>query len=238
MATFLEENRNGEMRKKEAKNGRNSGASASRQAWKAQKDKTRIACGLRSSLGFFAESIFSAEDMKTTYASTRLRLYPYKDVRSRLSQQVTAEWRWCCGSPAATPLSLQRSEESAIRSRAARFSLHVVHHRESAVSAGANYQALALPRNFLSNRERRMHHGISWTPSSSACGCLHDQSPHRAQVTPSIRIEPKAKSSKRIEPSIGQTPSELCQPISQNGILPDNACCPRWKRTTVSSYRS
>jgi hypothetical protein len=89
MATFLEENRNGEMRKKEAKNGRKSGASASRQAWKAQKDKTRIACGLRSSLGFFAESIFSAEDMKTTYASTRLRLYPYKDVRSRLSQQVT-----------------------------------------------------------------------------------------------------------------------------------------------------
>src|SRR4029453_1999963 len=113
MATFLEENRNGETRKKEAKNGRKSGASASRQAWKAQKDKTRIACGLRSSLGFFAESIFSAEDMKTTYASTRLRLYPYKDVRSRLSQQVTAEWRWCCGSPAATPLSLQRSEESA-----------------------------------------------------------------------------------------------------------------------------
>jgi hypothetical protein len=107
MATFLEENRNGEMRKKEAKNGRKSGASASRQAWKAQKDKTRIACGLRSSLGFFAESIFSAEDMKTTYASTRLRLYPYKDVRSRLSQQVTCRmalvlWESCCNASIAS----------------------------------------------------------------------------------------------------------------------------------------
>jgi hypothetical protein len=148
MATFLEENRNGEMRKKEAKNGRKSGASASRQAWKAQKDKTRIACGLRSSLGFFAESIFSAEDIKTTYASTRLRLYPYKDVRSRLSQQVTAQ-----NGVGVVGVLLQRLYRFSGRKNQQfdlaplGFSLHVVHHRESAVSAGANYQALALPRN-------------------------------------------------------------------------------------------
>ena len=50
-------------------------------------------------------------------------------------------WEFCCNASIASAVG--RISNLAPLG----FSLHVVHHRESAVSAGANYQALALPRN-------------------------------------------------------------------------------------------
>src|SRR5438552_7595200 len=57
MTTSL--SRNGETEEKgEAGNGRKSGATASRQAWEPQENKTRTACGLRRLIGLFAERSF------------------------------------------------------------------------------------------------------------------------------------------------------------------------------------
>ena len=56
-------------------------------------------------------------------------------------------------------LSCRENEQFDLASRG--FTLHFVHHRELAVSAGANDQAAALPRYFLLDREWCMTEGVT-----------------------------------------------------------------------------
>jgi hypothetical protein len=81
------------------------------------------------------------------------------------------------------------------------FTLHLVHHWKSAVSAGANDQAVALPRYFLPDRKWGMTEGVADLLGRLLLP-LADVSPSITTscswVTPSIRIEPNQNSLSRI----------------------------------------
>src|SRR5262245_26932969 len=105
-------------------------------------------------------------------------------MKMRFLSRWCAEWRWFCRGPVSTPLSLEVSEESAIRSRVAR--LHV--------SLPSSRAALRKPRcqlpvggtstvfllRWIAGYVQR-HHGISWRLSSYACEPPRGRSPRRTR---------------------------------------------------------
>jgi hypothetical protein len=101
-------------------------------------------------------------NMNRNYASTHLRLYAQPDVQSKtLSAGDVQNGVGFVGAllQHLYRLSCRKNEQFDLASRG--FTLHLVHHREPALSAGANYQAAALPGYFFPDREGCMTEGVT-----------------------------------------------------------------------------